>query len=116
MSEQQEETRLEINRTYLRDEPTRDAVDALPGATLLEFGTEWCGYCMAAQPLLVEALAAVPGVRHLKVEDGAGRPLGRSYRIKLWPALIFLKDGVEQARLIRPQGPSEIRDALRRIL
>jgi thioredoxin 1 len=37
-----------------------------------------------------------------KVEDGPGRPLGRSFKVKLWPTLIFLRDGAEVARVVRP--------------
>ena len=73
-------------------EPTRDEIDALAGATLLEFGTSWCGHCRAAQPLIASAFAAHPGVRHVKVEDGSGRRLGRSFGVKLWPTLVFLRD------------------------
>ncbi|MBE7941394.1 MULTISPECIES: thioredoxin family protein [Ramlibacter] len=94
------------------EEPRREAVDALPGTTLLEFGTGWCGWCRGAQPLIREALAAHPGVRHLKVEDGPGRPLGRSYRVKLWPTLVVLRDGQEVARLVRPQAVQAIEEAL----
>ena len=49
---------------------------------------------------------------HIKVEDGSGRPLGRAFRVKLWPTLIFLRDGQEVARLVRPQSAGAIRDAL----
>ena len=87
---------------YTPDEPSRGEVDALRGATVLEFGTNWCGYCMAAQPLLSEAFAGHPGVRHVKVEDGRGRPLGRSFHVKLWPTLVFLRDGEEVDRVVRP--------------
>lgn len=101
---------------YATEAPERAAVDALPGATLLEFGTDWCGYCRAAQPAIAAALAAHPGVRHLKIEDGKGRPLGRSYGVKLWPTLVFLKDGVEVARLVRPDDDAtSVREALARI-
>ena len=82
--------------------PTRHEVDALSGLTLLEFGTDWCGHCRAAQPAIAQALSAQSGWRHLKVEDGPGRPLGRSFRVKLWPTLILLRDGQELARLVRP--------------
>jgi thioredoxin 1 len=37
-------------------------------------------------------------VRHVKVEDGSGRRLGRSFGVKLWPTLVFLRDGREVAR------------------
>jgi thioredoxin 1 len=93
-------------------EPTREAVDALAGPTLLEFGTSWCGHCRAAQPLIAAALAAHPAVRHVKVEDGSGLPLGRSFGVKLWPTLVFLADGREMARLVRPRDPTSIATAI----
>ena len=88
--------------THLAQPPSREEADSLPGATVLEFGTPWCGYCARAQPLIAQALASRTEVAHLKVEDGPGQPLGRSYRVKLWPTLIFLQDGREVARVVRP--------------
>jgi thioredoxin len=99
----------------LASEPTREEVDALPGSTLLEFGTPWCGWCRRAQPLIADALAAHPGVRHIKVADASGKPLGRSFGVKLWPTLVFLRDGKEMARLVRPPGAGAIREALAQI-
>ena len=90
-------------------------MDAIPGATLLEFGTDWCGYCRAAESVVLAALAGHPRVRHLKVEDGSGRPLGRSYRVKLWPTLIFLDHGKEVARLVRPTDVATVAQALKQI-
>ena len=98
--------------THLETAPERGTIDALRGSTLLEFGAPWCGHCQRAQPLIAEALAAQPQVEHLKVEDGPGRALGRSYRVKLWPTLVFLRDGQEVARLVRPQETREIAQAL----
>lgn len=97
---------------HLSTPPTRDAVDQLRGTTVLEFGTPWCGHCQRAQPLLEQALAQRAEVEHLKVEDGPGQRLGRSYGVKLWPTLVFLKDGQEVARLVRPQDGGAISDAL----
>ena len=96
-------------------EPNRSEVDALPGPVLLEFGTSWCGHCRRAQPLIAEALAQHPGVRHLKVSDASGKPLGRSFGVRLWPTLVFLKDGREAARLVRPSRIDEIRSSLEAI-
>ena len=42
--------------TYSYQEPTRADVEALPGATVLEFGANWCGICAAAQPAISAAL------------------------------------------------------------
>ncbi len=101
--------------TYAETAPDRADVDALPGPTVLEFGTAWCGYCQAAQPLIAQALESHPELRHLRIEDGKGRPLGRSFGVKLWPTLIFLRDGVERTRVVRPTDASVLRDALDRI-
>jgi thioredoxin 1 len=84
--------------------PSLADVQAWKGLTLLEFGTEWCGHCRAAQPLIAQALSLQPHWQHCKVEDGPGRPLGRSYRVKLWPTLVLLRDGQEVGRLVRPSG------------
>jgi hypothetical protein len=54
--------------------PSQADVQAMKGLILLEFGTEWCGHCRAAQPLIAQALASQPHWQHCKVEDGPGRP------------------------------------------
>jgi thioredoxin 1 len=102
-------------REYTETEPAREEIEALQGATLLEFGASWCGHCIAAQPLLERTLGLHPQLRHIKIEDGRGKPLGRSYRVKLWPTLVFLRDGEEVERLVRPTDASAIADALQRI-
>ena len=88
-------------------EPRRDEVDGWTGDTLLEFGASWCPICQAARPH-VDGVVASYGVRHVRVEDGRGKPLGRSFRVKLWPTLILMRDGAEVGRTVRPQGPEPI--------
>lgn len=100
---------------YSDEEPPRDAIEALEGPAVVEFGTNWCGYCRAAQPAISAAFARHSQVRHLKIEDGKGRPLGRSFGVKLWPTLVFLRDGKEVARVVRPADASEITTALAKI-
>jgi thioredoxin 1 len=104
-----------VNTAYAEAEPERAELDRLAGPALVEFGSPWCGHCRRAQPLIAQALAARPGVRHLKIADANGRPLGRSFAVKLWPTLIFLKDGKETARLVRPRHAEAIGEALGRI-
>ena len=100
---------------YAEVEPRRAEVDKLPGPTMVEFGSSWCGHCRRAHPLIAEALAAHPAVRHIKIADASGKPLGRSFRVKLWPTLVFLKDGKEVARLVRPTEVKPIVEALEKI-
>ncbi len=106
---------MAMNTVYADVEPARSEIDALVGPTLLEFGSPWCGYCRAAQPLVAAALADHPGVRHIKIADGSGRPLGRSYRVRLWPTLVFVSGGKEVARLVRPTDSDAIGQALAKI-
>jgi thioredoxin len=104
-----------MNDKHADKEPTRAEVDTLQGPAVIEFGSPWCGHCMAAQPLIAAALADHPQVRHIRVADGKGRRLGRSFMVKLWPTLVFLRDGKEAARLVRPGDARSIREALQKI-
>ncbi len=81
---------------------TRDQVDTLEGLTVVEFGANWCPHCQAAQAPLQAALGQKGKIRHLKIEDGKGRPLGRSYGVKLWPNYVLLRDGQVVQQLARP--------------
>lgn len=92
-------------------EPTRQEVDQWPGPVLLEFGSNTCGHCQSLRPLLEDILREFPKVRHVRVEDGPGQPLGRSFEVKTWPNLVFLRDGQTISQLARP-SPGQIREAL----
>jgi thioredoxin 1 len=101
-----------MSQPYAIVQPERSAIDAMPGTLALEFGTDWCGYCRAAAPLIAAAVAGFPDLKHIKVEDGSGRPLGRSFRVKLWPTVVVLRDGKEVARVVRPADAAEVRKAI----
>ncbi|HXY40213.1 MAG TPA: thioredoxin family protein [Vicinamibacteria bacterium] len=105
---------MAAQNTYLgeNEAPSREEVDRSSGSVLLEFGTEWCGFCRALAPRIAALLERHPEVRHLKVEDGPGRPLGRSFQVRLWPNLVFLRDGVAVRQLARP-GHEQLEEAFR---
>jgi thioredoxin 1 len=95
-------------------EPTREEVERMTGPVVLEFGASWCGYCQALAPDLAALLKQFPDVRLIWVEDGKGKPLGRSFRVKLWPTLVFLRDGQVVKQVSRPEV-SEVRQGLEAI-
>jgi thioredoxin 1 len=94
----------------LEHAPSREEVDSTSGLMLLEFGTDWCPICRALRPYVEDLVARHPRVRHVKVEDGPGRKLGRSYGVRLWPNLVFLRDGAVVRQLARPTA-AELRQA-----
>ena len=100
---------------YQPSDLTRDAVDALKGHHVLMFGADWCSHCQAAQGPTEAALSNTTGVTLLQIEDGKGRPLGRTFAVKLWPTLVFLKDGQEIDRVVRPTDTAPIEAGLRKL-
>ncbi|MEJ8821959.1 thioredoxin family protein [Variovorax humicola] len=104
-----------MSEPYTPETTDRAAIDRFDGPTVVEFGTNWCGFCLRAEPLIDEAFEGHAGVRRIRVEDGSGRPLGRTFRVKLWPTLVFMRDGKEVARVVRPTAADEISRALGQI-
>ncbi|WP_287962740.1 thioredoxin family protein [Alcanivorax sp.] len=93
---------MQYQGVYKEETLGRTELDKVDGLVVVEFGANWCGHCLAAQADIENALEALPDGQHIKVEDGPGRRLGRSFRVKLWPTLIVMKDGQEVARAVRP--------------
>ena len=106
---------MAVAQAYTVPEPSRREVEALRGLAVLEFGTPWCGHCRRAAPLIAEALGGYPAAHLIKIEDGRTRRLGRLFCVKLWPTLVFLKDGKEVARVVRPTNAHTIQSALANI-
>lgn len=106
---------MPFDSTYREDEPTREEIDQTDGRLLLEFGAGWCGHCQALSPTVETLLSASPQVQHVRIADGRGKSLGRSFRVKLWPTLVFLRDGQLVAQLVRPTA-GETRQAFEQLL
>ena len=105
---------------YVSDHPTRAAVEAMRGNVVIEFGVDWCPHCQGAAGPVAAALGAAvadaPGaLQYLRLEDERARPLGRSFKVKLWPTLLFLRDGVEVARVVRPTSAAEVAAGLEQL-
>jgi len=92
-------------------EPTHDEIDRAAGPIVLEFGAAGCRHCHALQPHLDALLSEHPSIRHIKIEDRKGKPLGRTFGVKLWPTLVLLRDGHVWKQLVRPTV-AEVREGL----
>ncbi|MEZ5572751.1 MAG: thioredoxin family protein [Halioglobus sp.] len=101
-----------FNPQYGEDAPTLEEIRRLAGDAVLEFGAPWCGHCQAATSAVQEVLGEYSALPHIKIYDGKGKPLGRSFAVKLWPTLILLRDGYEVKRLVRPLQAREVRQLL----
>lgn len=103
------------NSDYAEEAFTFEQVSEWSGDVVLEFGAPWCGHCQAASSAIKEAVAEHSGLRHIKIYDGKGKRLGRAFKVKLWPTLILLRDGIEVARLVRPLRSDEVRQMFLKI-
>ena len=101
-----------FNSEYSEDAPTLDQIHLLKGDAILEFGASWCGYCQAASGVIKEAFSmpSFACLTHTKIADGKGKRLGRSFKVKLWPTLILLRDGQEIARVVRPTHANDFNE------
>ena len=102
---------LGYNPSYSQEAPSLEQIESLTGEALLEFGVPWCPHCQLAMKAIEEVLSELSfkDLPHIKILDGKGKPLGRSFKVKRWPTLIWLRDGKEVARIERPLRASDMR-------
>lgn len=105
-----------FNPEYSEDAPSLDEITALNGIAILEFGTPWCGHCLASREAVAQVMTSHPDLVHIKVFDGKGKRLGRQFGVKLWPTLIALRDGVEVDRVVRFTSVDEVRKLMDKLL
>jgi len=103
---------IDFKPDYQEETITAEQVSQLPGMTVLEFGAPWCTHCQAAGAAVEAAITEHTAVSHIRIYDGKGKRLGRVFKVKLWPTLIYLREGVEVARVIRPTQVNEIRQLI----
>ena len=97
-----------MSTAYVAHQPERAEIDSAPGILVLDFGTDWCGHCIAARSAVDRWLGPHPEIDHLRIEDDRGRPLGRAHDVKLWPTLVLVRDGRELARVVRPREARDL--------
>ena len=94
--------------SYQAHAPDLETVEAMRGPVLVDFGTDWCGHCIAARAPVDAWVQRHEGLEHLRIEDGRGRPLGRAFRAKRLPTLVLPRDRREIARAVRPREGREL--------
>jgi thiol-disulfide isomerase/thioredoxin len=65
-----------MNGNYEENQPARGEIDALAAPLVIEFGTAWCGHCMAAQPLIASVLQRLSGAAPPQGRGRAGTSVG----------------------------------------
>jgi thioredoxin 1 len=93
---------MTFDATYRESALTREELEQTTGPVVVEFGANWCGICGGFTPQAEEEFAPFEQVQHIRVEDGPGKRLGRSFRVKLWPTFVFLRDGQVVDQVSRP--------------
>ncbi|MBA2114887.1 thioredoxin family protein [Bremerella alba] len=100
---------MSFDSEYHEQAPTREEIDQTTGKVVLEFGANWCGHCQGLAPTVESLLSSADDVQHIRVADGKGKRLGRSFGVKLWPTLVLLSDGEVIEQLVRP-SPAQLKN------
>ena len=71
------------------------------GKSLVDFYTDWCGYCRMIEPAIEELSVKYAGeVKVAKVDAGSEKEIARRYGVTSFPTVIAFEDGKETGRKI----------------
>ena len=69
------------------------------GKVLIDFYTDWCGFCKIVSPVLEELSIKYAGsIIVAKVDADAEREIAYRYNINGYPTILLLEDGKEISR------------------
>ena len=71
------------------------------GTVLVDFYTEWCGFCRMIEPIIEELSVNHTGeVKVARVDAESEKELAERYEVTAFPTVIAFDDGKEVARKI----------------
>ena len=63
------------------------------GLVLVDFFTEWCGYCHMLTPILEKVEASLEGIKIVKIDAEKCHNLTNDYNIEFYPEMLIFKGG-----------------------
>lgn len=63
------------------------------GVVLVDFFTEWCGYCHMLTPILEKVEKAIPELKIVKVDAEKCVYITEEYNIEFYPEMLIFKNG-----------------------
>jgi thiol-disulfide isomerase/thioredoxin len=107
----------EDHRAVIAAEDLGTSAEFGPGATLLQFSTEFCAPCRSTAAMLGELAEKLPRVRHIDIDLTNQPDLAGRYNILQTPTTFILDgSGTVRARIGGAPRREELRDRLDEIL
>jgi putative thioredoxin len=75
---------------------------------VVDFCAEWCGPCKALEPVLVQEVAARPGIELARVDVDANKALADHYSIRGIPAVKAFRNGKVVSEFTGAQSPQSV--------